>query len=98
MECAEPGPATQPSEDIETRHPVKNVPITEGDDTGADCPCLRDEKARYHYLRGPGVTAPSMLARQLPLQPREPCIIAIEGDPFATPFDRERREPGIRDL
>src|SRR5262249_15222134 len=33
--------------------------------------------------------------RPLPLQPWEPCIIAIERDPFATPFDGERCEPGI---
>src|SRR5437899_11586719 len=33
--------------------------------------------------------------RHLPLQPREPCIIAIERDPLATPFDGERCEPGI---
>ena len=35
--------------------------------------------------------------RQLPLQSREPRIVAIESYPFAAPLDRERCEPGIGD-
>ena len=31
-----------------------------------------------------------------PEETREPCIIAIESDPFATGFNGQRREPGIR--
>jgi hypothetical protein len=31
----------------------------------------------------------------VPCEPREPRIVAIECDPLATPFDSERREPGI---
>jgi len=58
---------------------------------------ISGEADRHALARRPRHGRALGVCRQLPPQPREPLIIAIKSDPFAAPFDRERREPGIRD-
>ena len=58
---------------------------------------ISGEAHRHALARRPRYGRAFGICQQLPPQPREPLIIAIKSDPFAAPFDRERREPGIRD-